>query len=124
MTMPDNSPSDTELQTVLETLADCECRKILETLERPASAQAVAEHCDLPQTSTYRKLNKLSEAGLIREGTELRTDGNHVTTYERSVTGVMVMLDADNGVELELATTTQRADERLAQFWSRISEEL
>ena len=122
--MSDEPTADPELQTVLETLADVECRTILAELDHPQSVREVAEQCELPQTTAYRKIEFLSEAGLVREDTELRNDGHHVSTYERAVTGVVVGLEGDDGFEFELADEPQGADTRLAQFWSAISEEL
>jgi len=122
--MSDESIAESELQTVLETLADPECRRILAELDCPRTVRAVAERCELPQTTAYRKIEFLSEAELVREGTKLRDDGHHVNTYERSVTGVVIALENDDGFEFELADEPRGADQRLAQFWSRISEEL
>lgn len=121
--MTDEKPADGQLQAALETLADPDCREIIDGLTEPQSAQEVAERCDLPRTSAYRKLEALSEAGLLREGTELRADGHHVKTYERAVTGVFVLLEED-GFEFEFVHEPESADRRLAKFWSRISEEL
>lgn len=121
--MSDRSPADPETGTVLKALADPECRTILAELDRPRSAPEVIERCGLSQTNTYRKLESLSEARLVEEGTELRPDGHHVTTYERAATGVVVLLeDADFACEVVREPTS--ADRRLARFWSRISEEL
>lgn len=121
--MTDEQSTDEQLQAVLETLADRDCREIVDELSEAQSAQKVAERCDLPQTSAYRKLEALSEAGLVREGTELRADGHHVKTYERDVTGVFVLLE-ENGFEFEFVHKPESADKRLAKFWSRISDEL
>ncbi|KTG09004.1 hypothetical protein AUR64_14460 [Haloprofundus marisrubri] len=79
---------------------------------------------EFSQTTAYRKLQALSDAGLVREDTEIRSDGHHVNTYERSITGVAVMFEEDGEIELELGTVRQPADHQLAQFWSRMSEEL
>lgn len=122
--MTDEPAVETKLQVVLETLADPECREILDELETGQSAQAVAERCDLPRTSAYRKLKALSDAGLVTEGTQLRSDGHHVKTYEREVTGVFVLLEDDAGFDFEFVDGPTSADQQLAQFWSRISDEL
>ena len=109
-------------QTVFEALADPDCRDILTTVEEPLPAKAVAEACDLPQTSTYRKLQQLSEAGLIAEETAVSPDGHHATTYVRDCTGVFVMLE--DAIDVAVVPEQKSASERLALLWSRISEEL
>lgn len=118
------SGDDIDDQAVFEALADPDCRDILATVEEPLPAKAVAETCDLPQTSTYRKLQQLSEAGLVAEETEVRPDGHHATTYVRDTTGVFVPLDGEAAFDVEVIRPQKTADERLALLWSRVSEEL
>ncbi|MDS0281663.1 helix-turn-helix domain-containing protein [Haloarcula onubensis] len=111
-------------QAVFDVLADADCRDILATVEEPLPAKSVAERCDLPQTSTYRKLQQLSEAGLVAEETEVRPDGHHATTYVRDCSGIFVTLEGDDAFDVETVSPTQSADERLATLWTRVSEEL
>lgn len=118
------SGDDTDDQAVFEALADPDCRDILAAVGEPLPAKAVAEACDLPQTSTYRKLQQLSEAGLVAEETELRPDGHHATTYVRDTTGVFVPLEGENAFDVERLRPRKSADKRLALMWARVSEEL
>ena len=115
---------DDDEQAVFDALADPDCRDILATVEEPLPAKAVADACDLPQTSTYRKLQQLSEAGLVTEETDVRPDGHHTTTYVRDSTGVFVPLGGDEAFDVEVLREGNSADERLALLWSRVSEEL
>jgi DNA-binding transcriptional ArsR family regulator len=121
--MTEQTP-ESDLQAVLDALADPDCRSILGELGTPRSAQEVAELCDLPQTSTYRKLQALSEADLVSEATEIRTDGHHHRTYQRDVSGVLVVREGESGFDVEFVDESPSVDERLAQFWSRMGEEL
>ncbi|WP_254274185.1 winged helix-turn-helix domain-containing protein [Haloarcula marina] len=114
----------TDEQAVFEALADPDCREILATVAEPLPAKAVAQQCDLPQTSTYRKLEQLSEAGLVAEQTDVRPDGHHRTTYVRDCNGVFVALDGDDAFDVEVVSAQQSPDERLARLWARVSEEL
>lgn len=116
--------ADTDDQAVFEALADPDCRDILATVEEPLPAKAIADACDLPQTSTYRKLQQLSEAGLVAEETDVRPDGHHTTTYVRDSTGVFVAFEGDERFDLAVLSERNSADERLALLWSRVSEEL
>lgn len=122
--MTGKQASETELQAVLETLADPECREILDELETKQSSQEISEQCDLPQTTAYRKLEALADAGLVTVGTQVRSDGHHVKTYECEVTGVFVLIEDDTGFDYEFVDGSTSVDQRLAQFWSRISDEL
>lgn len=125
MTDPSTSDSGPDTQTVLDALADPDCRAILAELGEPASASEVSDRCDLPQTTVYRKLEALAEADLVEEGSALRADGHHHTTYERDVGGVLVVLDEDgDGFAVDHVAESEPADRRLAAFWAQISEEL
>jgi len=122
--MTPDSIADSELQTVLETLADPECRDILNELDTARSASEIADRCDLSETSAYRKLETLSETELVTSGTKLRTDGHHVKTYERDVDSAVVLWEADAGLDAHVLREPMSVSQRLAQFWSRVSEEL
>ncbi|SEP32136.1 Helix-turn-helix domain-containing protein [Halorientalis persicus] len=122
--MNPESIADSEIQTVLEAVADPECRDILDELDTARSTSEIAERCDLSETSAYRKLEMLSETQLVKQGTELRTDGHHVKTYERDVTSALVLWEADSGLDAHVLREPLSVSQRLAQFWSRISEEL
>jgi DNA-binding transcriptional ArsR family regulator len=122
--MTGDGSRERSLQQILDALSDPDCRAIVDALEEPRGAQAIAERCELPQTSTYRKLEQLCEAGILREGTRVRTDGHHVTTYEPAVEGLFVAIGGAESFDYELVDELTSADERLAQFWARISEEV
>ncbi|MFC6756785.1 MULTISPECIES: helix-turn-helix domain-containing protein [Haloarcula] len=118
------SEDEVDDQAVFEVLADPDCREILAAVEEPLPAKDIAAICDLPQTSTYRKLQQLSGAGLVAEETEVRTDGHHATMYVRNTTGIFVPLQGESAFDVERLHPRKSADERLALLWSRIREEL
>ena len=98
-----------DLQPLLDALDDADARAIVKTIDDPATANEVSERCDIPLSTTYRKLDLLTDAGLLEEGTEIRSDGHHTTTYT---------------VAFEIARTEEiRPDERLADIWTSVREE-
>ena len=117
---------ETAVEAVCDALADEDCRAILRALDEPLTAAEVADACDLPQTSTYRKLTKLTDAGLVAERTEVRTDGHHATRFVRDATSVVVAFDDGEsfGFSIEVVCEDEPPDRRLAQLWTRVSEEL
>lgn len=115
---------DSDVQSVLDALADPDCRRLLAALDDPLTAQEAAERCDLPQTSTYRKLEKLREADLVDEETEIRADGHHATRYVRDFSGVFVGFDGEESFEVDVLGESRSPDERLADLWGRVSDEL
>ncbi|EMA10136.1 transcription regulator [Haloarcula vallismortis ATCC 29715] len=113
-----------ETQALFDALADPDCRYILRVLDEPLPAKEVASVCDLPQTSTYRKLEQLSEAELVAEETDVRADGHHATAYVRDCDGVFVGIDPDGTFEVDVLPAEEQPSDRLALLWSRVSEEL
>jgi DNA-binding transcriptional ArsR family regulator len=121
-------------QAALAALADPDCRRVAAALDDPLPAKEVAERCDLPRTTTYRKLERLSEGGLVDERVSVRTDGHHATTYVRDFAGVLVAFDGEASFAVEVRDAaetgaddteeTESPDERLARYWTEVSEEI
>jgi len=95
---------DDEVQAILHALQDDDCRAVLDaTGETSLSASELADACDLPLSTTYRKLDTLTDVGLLAERTRLCPDGKHASEYVCVVGEILV--DADAGFEL---TVTRR----------------
>lgn len=112
-----------ELQHVLDALDDRVCRTIIRHLETPMTASEIADECDVPVSTTYRKLDLLSEASLLAEQTEVRADGHHTTRYRPAFAAMWIALDADREFEVRIARPPRTADEQLAQLWSEVRKE-
>jgi DNA-binding transcriptional ArsR family regulator len=112
-------------ESVLDTLGDESTRAIIEALSEPMTANELSEACDIPLSTMYRKLDRLAEADLVRESTEIRESGQHTTRYARDFTEVSVWVDDEE----ELVTTVERpaaeqtADQRLEELWTELREE-
>jgi len=113
-----------DLQPLLDALDDADARAIIRTIEEPATANEVSERCDIPLSTTYRKLELLTDAGLLEEGTAIRSDGHHTTTYTVAFEEVRIALTESREFAVEIARTeAQRPDERLADIWTSVREE-
>ncbi|WP_372912310.1 helix-turn-helix domain-containing protein [Salinigranum sp.] len=112
-----------ELQPVLNALDDADARAIVRGLEKPMTASEISERCDIPLSTTYRKLDLLTDASLLKEGTAIRADGHHATTYEVSFEAVRVLLTESREFEVEIEGGEQGPDERLADIWSKVRRE-
>lgn len=125
ITSPPGEPSQSEpdLEPILEGLHDEDCRTILTTLTEPMTANEIAETTDIPLSTTYRKLDVLTTAGLVAEGVEMRTDGQHVSQYAVAFDSVSIELSEEMDLVVELDEDPQSADERLATLWSAVREE-
>ncbi|MDY7081283.1 MAG: helix-turn-helix domain-containing protein [Halobacteria archaeon] len=117
----DESP---DLQEILDALDDPDCRGILETVDEPMTASEISEECDIPSSTVYRKLELLTDASLLAESVEIRTDGKHTTRYEQAFERLSIELTDDNELEVELEKPAETADEKLANIWNEVRKEV
>jgi len=117
------SDDELELQDVLDALEDEACRRIVQELDEPMTASEVSERCEIPTSTTYRKLDLLTEASLLREGTEVRSDGHHTTLYAVAFEEVVVALEEDRTLEATVVRPSQSADERLSSLWTEVRKQ-
>ncbi|MBP1921850.1 DNA-binding transcriptional ArsR family regulator [Halorubrum alkaliphilum] len=110
---------------VLDALADDAARRIVAALSEPKTASELSEECDVPLSTTYRKLEDLVDASLLTESTDIRRDGQHTTRYSVAFEEVRVSIDADADGELsvEFERPERTRDERIADLWSELREE-
>jgi DNA-binding transcriptional ArsR family regulator len=112
-----------DLETVLEALGDPDCRRIIRALEEPMTAPEVCEACDIPSSTAYRKLDLLTEADLLEEGTQLRADGHHASVYDVAFEEVVVALGDGRSLSASISRPPRSADERLVNIWEEVRKE-
>lgn len=66
-----------------DVLGDESARRVFSYLDTPRSAQEVAEASDVPLSTVYRALDRLSDAGLAERKIVIREDGNRVFRFVR-----------------------------------------
>ena len=126
---PSRDPDPPSIDDVLDALADDDARRIVSALSEPKTASDISEECDIPLSTTYRKLELLTEASLLSESTDIRRDGQHTTRYSVSFETVTVALDesgdegSDREFDIEFTRPERTRDERLADLWSELREE-
>lgn len=111
------------VQVVLDALNDEDCRKLVSNLDEPMTAQELADRTDIPKSTTYRKLDKLTEASVLDERTEIRSDGHHTTRYVIDFEAVRIALGEDREFEVDIERPARTPDERLADMWSEVRKE-
>ena len=112
-----------DLQSVLDALDDPDCRTIVERLTEPMTANEVSEAADVPLSTTYRKLDLLTEASILKERTEIREGGHHTTKYVLDFEAVQIALSEDQEFEVSFTRPARSADERLSKLWSEVRKE-
>lgn len=120
---PGRTDGESELQPVVAALDDSDCRSIIRTVEEPMTAAEIAEACELPSSTTYRKLDRLAAASLLAEGTEVRRDGHHATIYEVDFERVEIALEDDRSLSATVARPARSPEESLARLWTEVRKE-
>ncbi|OYR90522.1 transcriptional regulator [Halorubrum sp. E3] len=122
---PSRDTEPPSVDEVLDALADDAARRIVAALTEPKTASDISEECDIPLSTTYRKLELLTDASLLAESTDIRRDGQHTTRYSVSFETVTVSIDEadDREFDVEFTRPERTRDERLADLWSELREE-
>jgi DNA-binding transcriptional ArsR family regulator len=123
MRAPFEAEDTPDLQDVLDALDDEDCRAIVEVLDEPLTAKAISEASDVPLSTTYRKLDLLTDAALLEERAVLQEDGHHTTEYEVAFEEVVVRLDEDRKLDVGIERPPASTDERLETLWAEVSKE-
>lgn len=116
----EREPSAEEISSALD---DPDCLEIIRNLDEPMTAAELTSHCDIPQSTLYRKLELLTDASLLEESTEIRRDGHHASKYEVAFTEITFELDDDRTLAVTIERPARTADERLAELWSEVRKE-
>lgn len=104
-----DDPDEPAVGPVLTALADEDCRAILRAIGTGSlTANECSERCDLPLSTTYRKLERLAGADLLTERIRIREDGKHASQYRRDFGGLR--LDVEDGGDLSIAVADRGAD--------------
>lgn len=122
---PSREEDPPSVDDVLDALADDAARRIVAALSEPKTASDLSEECDIPLSTTYRKLEALTDASLLEESTDIRRDGQHTTRYSVAFETVTVSVndEGDRAFDVEFTRPDRSRDERLADLWSELREE-
>jgi predicted transcriptional regulator len=108
---------DPTLETVVELLDDDHVRAFLTaTSGEPMSARELSDRLDISQATVYRRLDRLTDAGLLAERTRPRADGHHDTVYVASLDELTIRL-RDEQLEFELDRRGEDIADRLTRLW-------
>jgi DNA-binding transcriptional ArsR family regulator len=112
-----------DLQAVLDALDDPDCRSIVSALSEPMTADRISETADVPLSTTYRKLELLTDSSLLHEGVEVRSDGQHASRYAIDFEEVVIALSESREFEVDIAHRARSPDQRLENLWSEVRKE-
>jgi DNA-binding transcriptional ArsR family regulator len=91
-----NSEASIDTAEVLDLIGDEYVCDILRALEDdPMPARELAETCDMSRPTVYRRLNRLTDAGLVDSRLALSPDGHHRDVFRLVVTELHVEIGED-----------------------------
>lgn len=121
---PPQATEGHELYPVLTALTDDDCRAIVESLSSPMSAQEISDTCDIPLSTTYRKVNMLAEADLLEERIDVRRGSKHTKRYEPKFESVNISLTEEGKLSIDIETGESEPDRRLGRAWGEVRQEI
>lgn len=116
MTATDVSDEPT-LATVASLLDDEHVRTILAaTSDDPRSVNELSDRCDVSPSTIYRRVERMTDAGLLAERTRPRSDGHHETVFLATLDRVEISLEDGH---LHTRVERRRSDpaDQLTELW-------
>lgn len=83
---------DAEERKLFDVLDDEGGRAIVRALSDRKTAKEVADHCDLPISTVYRKLEELTDASVVDKSFRGRPGHGHEYVFRRRIEGVYIDL--------------------------------
>jgi predicted transcriptional regulator len=108
------------MATVVSLLDDEYARSILTaTSIEPMSAKELSERCDASLPTIYRRVEDLTEAGLLTERTRPRPDGHHYSVYAADLDRLTIDLE-DGEFAFDLERRSEDVADRLTRMWEEL----
>ena len=116
---PELSSDDApDLESIVGALDDDGCRRIVAVLDEPLTVDEIADAADLPRSTTYRKLDRLTDASLVTETAGGLRGPDRKARYVSDVDRIRIDLDEDR----ELRAVVSRATNRAVGIWSDLRQ--
>jgi predicted transcriptional regulator len=113
---PDSAP---DLATLVDLLDDGHVRTILAaTSAEPLSAATLADRCGLSTSAVYRRVDRLTDAGLLDERTRPRSDGHHEAVYVATVERFELVV-RDGEMDWTVEHTEADVADELTRLWGK-----
>ena len=107
------------LSTIVAALDDDGCRRIVSVLEEPLTVDEIADLADLPLSSTYKKLDRLADAGLVEETVGVQQGRHRKSRYVATFDRIAIGLEDDRTFRVDVS---QSAPDSL-DIWSDATTE-
>lgn len=89
---------------------------LLRTSVEPMTAKALSEACDASLPTVYRRVERLTDAGLLTERKEFRDEGRHYSVYEARLERFAVEI-VDGEMNVYFEREAEDAAARFTRMW-------
>lgn len=90
----------------------------MNTTEEARTAVELSEMMDASRSTIYRRLDHLSDQGIVEEDMEIDLEGNHRQTYRTAISHLEVEF-AGGGIDLSIERREDEVD-RFTRIWEDI----
>jgi predicted transcriptional regulator len=80
------------------------------------SASQLSEACDASTATVYRRIDDLTDLGLLEESINVRPDGNHHSVYRATLTRFSLELE-DGEFTTEVECESEDVADRFTRMW-------
>ncbi|WP_265109590.1 winged helix-turn-helix domain-containing protein [Halosolutus halophilus] len=115
-----SSGPDPDPERVISALDDDACREIVAALDEPMTVSEISDEAEVPLSTAYKKLDRLTAASLVGERTQLRPGGHHRSRYVTRFDRVAVELDADREFQVDIERPLSDPEHQLVDMWSAV----
>ena len=112
-----------DLGAILRAVDDDGCRKIIRVLSEPMTAEEISSAAEIPLSTTYRKLELLTEASLVTEGVKIRQDRQHVSQYRLDFEEISITLSEARELDVDLSPASEPSERERGALWSELRKE-
>ncbi|WP_049925600.1 DUF7342 family protein [Halopiger goleimassiliensis] len=109
MSLELSSDDAPDLETIVGVLHDDGCRRIVAVLEEPKTADEIAKAADLPPSTTYRKLDRLTEASLVTEAIGSQQRNRQKAQYVGNFDRITIDFDENKNLQADVSRSSNRA---------------
>jgi len=100
---PFDAGGRSRLIAVCYALEDPDCHQFVNQLREPMTASELSDATGISLSTTYRKLSRLTDAGLVAETIDICAQGHHSSQYR--VAFERIEISRDDGGEVEVSIT-------------------
>lgn len=112
-----------ETEAVIDALYDDACREIVSALEEPMTVREISDAAEVPLSTAYKKLDRLENASLVAEETQIRRGGHHRSRYVTDFDRIAVELDDERDFRVEVDRPLSDPERQLVGIWSEVRKE-